>query len=395
MSAGKSSTTPFYTARNKALLVQGGKTYFSTLLDLIENAASSIHFQTYIYEADETGKLVGEALQKAAARGVQIYLLLDGYASQRLDTRFIEELKKTGIQVRWFEPLLRSKTFYFGRRLHHKVVVADGYLALVGGVNISNRYNDRPGEPAWLDWAVQVQGEAVHQLHRMCISTWNKAAFRIGFRNLKFDPLPASKLPATECLVRVRRNDWVNGKVEISRSYIEMLRRAEQEIIIMSSYFLPGRLFRTVLAKTIRRGVTIHIIIAGRSDVKLAKAAERYWYPWLLKQNIRIYEYEPKILHGKLSVYDEKWVTVGSYNINNISAYASIELNLDILDSEFGKKTTAELKRIMREECTEITSEHFERKTHVPARIWYWFSYEFYRAIVFLFTFYFRQRRHE
>ena len=174
-----------------------------------------------------------------------------------------------------------------------------------------------------------------------------------------------------------------------------MLRRAEKEIIIMSSYFLPGRLFRSALIKTIRRGVEIKIIIAGRSDVKLAKAAERYWYPWLLKQGIRIFEYEPRILHGKLSLYDEKWVTVGSYNINNISAYASIELNVDVLNPAFGAQTAQELKRIIAEECVEITAEQFERKTNVFAKMSYWLSYEFYRAVVFLFTFYFRQRRNE
>ena len=395
MSAGNATTTPYYTSRNIVTLVQGGASYFSALLHLIESATSSVHLQTYIFEADETGRLVGEALQQAAARGIKIYVLLDGYASQRLDAPFIEQLKNNKIQLRWFEPLLRSKTFYFGRRLHHKIVVADGIRALVGGVNISDRSNDLPGQPAWLDWAVQVEGEAADQLYKLCISFWNKSAFRLNSTSLKYTPSPAIKLPEHECLVRVRRNDWVRGKVEISRSYIEMLRRAEKEIIIMSSYFLPGRMFRTVLAKTIRRGVDIKIIIAGRSDVRLAKSAERYWYPWLLKQKIKIYEYEPRILHGKLSVYDEKWVTVGSYNINNISAYASIELNLDILNPGFGQQTTAELKRIIKEDCTEITAEQFERKNNALAKMWYWFSYEFYRAVVFLFTFYFRQRKHE
>ncbi len=395
MSAGTPTTTPYYTSRNTAELVQGGSSFFSQLLRLIGAATDTIHFQTYIYEADETGLQVGEALEQAAIRGVKVYLLLDGYASQSLDTGFIERLKKSGVHLRWFEPLLRSKTFYFGRRLHHKIVVADGYRALVSGINISNRYNDRPGEPAWLDWAVLLEGEAAIQLNRLCISLWNKAAFRLGSNRLPFLSTHTSKLPQQECLVRVRRNDWVKGKVEISRSYIEMLRRAEKEIIIMSSYFLPGRLFRSALIKTIRRGVEIKIIIAGRSDVKLAKAAERYWYPWLLKQGIRIFEYEPRILHGKLSLYDEKWVTVGSYNINNISAYASIELNVDVLNPAFGAQTTQELKRIIADECVEITAEQFERKTNVFAKMSYWFSYEFYRAIVFLFTFYFRQRRNE
>ncbi len=170
-----------------------------------------------------------------------------------------------------------------------------------------------------------------------------------------------------------------------------MLHRANDEIIIMSSYFLPGRLIRLALAKAIKRGVKIKIIVSGISDVDFAKAAEKYLYPWLMKNNIRIYEYQPRVLHGKLSVYDKKWVTVGSYNVNNISAYASIELNLDVLNDAFAQSTTLELNSIMQQECSEITADRFKRKTHVFARFWYWLSYEIYRLIVYLFTFYFRQ----
>ncbi|HMP88147.1 MAG TPA: phospholipase D-like domain-containing protein, partial [Lacibacter sp.] len=253
---------------------------------------------------------------------------------------------------------------------------------------------DLPDAPAWLDWALDVRGEAALQLDHLCFKLWNKSSLR---RSRPIAPVVQSQQveDVPECLVRVRRNDWVNRRVDISRSYLEMLRRAEKEIIIMSSYFLPGRLFRTALQRTIRRGVDIKIIIAGTSDIKIAKAAERYWYPWLLKQGIRIYEYEPRVLHGKLSVYDEKWVTVGSYNINNISAYASIELNLDVLNNAFGSSTREKLIKIIRENCTEITPERFARRRNLFTQFIDWFSYEFYRAIVFLFTFYFRQRKKE
>jgi cardiolipin synthase len=174
-----------------------------------------------------------------------------------------------------------------------------------------------------------------------------------------------------------------------------MLHRAQEEIIIMSSYLLPGRMIRLALSKAIKRGVKIKLIVSGISDVDFAKAAEKYWYPWLLKNKIRIYEYQPRILHGKLSVYDNKWVTVGSYNVNNISAYASIELNMDVLDQNFATQTTEKLNRIISEACVEITLDRYKRKTHIFARFWYWLSYEIYRLIVYLFTFYFRQSEKE
>ena len=361
---------------------------------MIGRAKEVIHFQTYIYDADETGMQVTNALCAAAARGVKVYLFLDGYCSKDLSNDFRKDIRAKGIQLRWFQPLLKSKYFYFGRRLHHKVVVIDGTEGIVGGINISNRYNDLPGQPAWLDWALWVRGEAAGSLEKLCIHLWNKASFRFSGR-LKPKDRSISQTEKNTCYVRVRRNDWVAGKVEITRSYLEMLHRAKDEIIIMSSYFLPGGLIRVALAKAIRRGVKVKLIISGISDIDLAKAAEKYWYPWLLRNNIRIYEYRPRVLHGKLSCYDGKWVTVGSYNVNNISAYASIELNLDVLNHDFANRTTAELNRIIKEECNEITSERFIRKTHWPAKFWYWLSYEIYRLLVYLFTFYFRQMEKE
>ena len=389
-----SSTTPVYTARNEIQLIRGGMPYFSALLKLIDEAKTSFHLQTYIYDSDETGWLVGEHLCMAAERGVTVFLLLDGYASQNLSEDFKLKLEKSNVRLRWFQPILKSKGFYFGRRLHHKIAVADGSQALVGGINISNRYNDLPGQPAWLDWAIEVKGESAEQLDRLCVSFWNKSIFQSGKKAI-FTPLRKEKIPVTECLVRVRRNDWVNGKVQISRSYLEMMKRAEKEIIILCSYFLPGRMIRNALSKAVRRGLKITVIIASNSDVSLTKAAEKYWYPWLLRHNIRIYEYLPNVLHGKLAVFDQKWVTIGSYNINNISAYASVELNLDIKNEEFGSSTVAALQKIIEKDCIEITPDRFEKSNNLFLLGWYWLSYEIYRVILFLFTFYFKQRKRE
>jgi cardiolipin synthase len=394
MSYLRSATSSVYSARNQVELVQGGHDYFSRLIGLINSATTSFHLQVYIYDSDETGILVGNALQAAARRGVNVYLLLDGYASQNLSEEFRLSLQNSGVNFRWFKPIFKSKSFYFGRRLHHKIAVADGSRALVGGINISNRYNDLPDQPAWLDWAVEVSGESAEQLNRLCVSFWNRAIFQSG-RKADMTPLRKDMITEAECLVRVRRNDWVNRKVEISRSYLEMMKRAEKEIIILCSYFLPGSMIRNALSKAVRRGLKITVIIASDSDVSLTKAAEKYWYPWLLRHHIRIYEYQPTVLHGKLAVFDKKWVTIGSYNINNISAYASVELNLDIKNDEFGRKTADALEHIIEKHCIEITADRFKRSNNLFLRWWYWMSYEIYRLILFLFTFYFRQRKRE
>ncbi|MCZ2460319.1 MAG: phospholipase D-like domain-containing protein, partial [Chitinophagales bacterium] len=155
MSGGKPKENLLsYTKNNKVQLIRGGKEYFDLLLKLIGMAKDTIHLQVYIFDDDETGKKVAEALKTAVQRKVQVYLMADGYASQVMSQKFIDELRAAGIHFRLFEPVFRSKYFYFGRRLHHKVFVVDTRYALVGGLNISDRYNDMPGQPAWLDFAL-------------------------------------------------------------------------------------------------------------------------------------------------------------------------------------------------------------------------------------------------
>nr|WP_294907261.1 phospholipase D-like domain-containing protein [uncultured Lacibacter sp.] len=392
MSSGKQlSVSSAYSNYNQVELVRGGRDYFERLLAMINNAKHSVHLQTYIFEADETGTSVANALCNAAKRGVQVYLLLDGYASQNLPEDFILDLKKAGVSFRWFEPVFRSRYFYFGRRMHHKLLVTDVNYSLVGGVNISNRYNDMPGTTAWLDWALYSKGEVSAELYNLCVEIWNKSGW--GKKKKQILKTEASfHMHGEECLVRVRRNDWVRRKNQISRSYLEMFKKSTSHITIMSSYFLPGRNFRRNMAQAVKRGVKIKVITAGTSDIATAKHAERYLYRWMFKNNIELYEYMPNVLHGKLSTYDGKFVTVGSYNVNNISAYASIELNLDVQHQGFAEKVEAVLNTIIENDCVPITEQEFIKHNSFIKRVWQRICYEMIRLIFFLFTFYFRQK---
>jgi cardiolipin synthase len=193
-------------------------------------------------------------------------------------------------------------------------------------------------------------------------------------------------------LVRMRRNDWVRRKKQISASYLEMLKNAKEEITILCSYFLPGHEFLNHLIRASRRGVKIKIIVAGMSDVRIAKQAERFIYDDLLRNNIEIYEYQKTVLHGKLTVCDNKWLTIGSYNLNNISAYASIELNLDVYDPAFARQTNEMLQTIAKEDCIRVTKEWMQKKENFIQKFIQWSSYEIIRFLFYLFTFYFKQQ---
>lgn len=377
---------------NKVKLIKGGKEYFDLLVQLINSAQHSIHLQTYIYDDDETGTAVATALKNAAHRNVKVFVLADGYASQVMGKRFIEDLRAAGVYFRFFEPILKNRYFYFGRRLHHKVVVADGITALVGGRNITNRYNDLNGRPAWLDFALLVQGPVVQQFCEVCVKTWvgqSQKRTAVLCEENSFTSAAADYNSA----VRVRRNDWVRRHNEISGTYIEMLRKAKKEVTIFCSYFLPGRFMRRLLASTAKRGVVIKVVTAGPSDVLLAKYAERWLYDWLLRNNIQLYEYQATVLHAKIAVCDSEWLTVGSYNINNISAYASIELNADVYDAAFAAGVQQQLDAIIQQQCIAITKAFHRSHKNIFRQFIRWASYEMIRLIFFTLTFYYKPKK--
>jgi len=381
-----------YTSRNRISLVHSGEDYFSLLFKLIEKANQVIHLQTYIYEDDETGRKVAQGLKDAVKRGVSVYLHVDGYASQKLRGKFRTDLEQAGIHFKFFEPLLKSRHFYFGRRLHQKIFVADGLFSLVGGLNIGDRYNDMPDEKAWYDVALYSEGEVSYQLHLLCNAMWRKRRKlkdRIHKKEIEefCDSIPKDERQ----MIRVRQNDWVKRKSEVWNTYRTLFAQANESITIMSSYFLPGRTYRKLLSRASARGVKVKVILAGKSDVAVSKNAERYLYDWLLRKNIEIYEFETTVLHAKMSVADRDMVTVGSFNVNNISAYASLELNLDVKSKEFASHINDVMDEIIANDCKPVTVENYRSSTNIFRKLWQKICYTFVNAMLTLFTFYFKQ----
>ena len=379
------SGSEFYGCKQLSL-IKSGHEYFELLERLINHASHSVHLQAYIFQGDETGKRIGRVLKDAAKRGVKVFVVVDGYASQEIPSKFIKKLTAAGVHFKFFSPLLKSKNFYFGRRLHHKVVTVDDCFALVGGINISDNYNDTIEAPAWLDWALYVEGSIAVSLRLICerraLDDWQP----------KKSKTVSDKLVANSPLIRVRVNDWVRRRRDITISYIQMLQHAKKHVTIMSSYFLPGKVLKRQLRLASKRGVKIRVIMGQRSDVPVSRLAELYMYRWLLRNNIQIYEYTPKILHSKLATFDGHWLTIGSYNVNNISAYASIELNLDVKDSEFVSKVEHRLEQIMADDCLLITADDYYHKTTFWDKFLQRSAYDIFRLLFFIFTFYFKQR---
>jgi cardiolipin synthase A/B len=363
---------------NHTELIRGGKEYFSLLHRLIGEAKETIHLQTYIFNPDETGMAVANALIAAAQRGVKVYMLIDGYGSQNIDQAFMDWLKSEGVFVRKFQPILKGRKYYLGRRLHHKIVVVDSWRCTVAGLNISDRYNDMPNEPAWLDWALYVEGEVAKPLEDICRSRLkirNKVAHHYKKSDKTFN------IP-----VAVRVNDWLQRKRQIYRSYLHMFGEAKSHITIMSAYFLPGRLFRKEIEEAVKRGVKIKVVLTANADIFMIKYAERFIYRWLFKNKIEVYEYKPYVLHAKIAFCDGEWMSVGSFNVNNLSAFASIELNLEVKDKTFIRKQEARIEEIILKDCVKITERKFNRQFNFLSRITHHIAYQVFRFLFFIST---------
>lgn len=351
-----------YRSGHHVRLLKSGEEFFAAYEKVIDEAKKYIHFQTYIVDDDETGRRIVDALIRAAKRGVRVYFLLDGYGGKSFSRNLIKKVSEAGILFRKFSPAFISQGFHLSLRLHHKVLLADGVVAIIGGINVANRYHGTASIKAWLDFAILLKGpECAHTLF-ILKKLWNRAFISKKERSRETVHNPV--LYEDDVRLKVIQNNWYRNKIEILKSYHAILRHSKNHIIIFGSYFLPGRVERKLLRNASRRGVDIKIVLSAVSDAWVFNKATTFLYDFILRNKIRIYEYLPSNLHAKVATVDGLWSTIGSYNINHLSDYGSVELNVDILDAGFADKFQSILSGIIENDCREITiREHTKRKT--------------------------------
>src|SRR5678816_4399203 len=202
-----------YFQHNKVQFIPNGPAYFKAVYQLLDETKEEIHFQTYIFQEDETGHQMADALIRTAHRGVQINLLVDAYGSKALSEATISRMKAAGIKVRKFGPLLSKGKIHFGRRLHQKILVSDRKKAIVAGINVSNNYSGIHEKTPWLDFGVLVEGEIIPSLLTICLKIW----LGFGMKRLRHrmeKNRMARKDADTTFHVRVRplENDGLRGK---------------------------------------------------------------------------------------------------------------------------------------------------------------------------------------
>jgi cardiolipin synthase A/B len=362
-------------------LVHSGEDYFSRLERMVLDAKTEIHIQTYIFDYDSTGKRIITALKEAASRNVKIQILIDGFGSLSFPTEIVNELSEIGIELRFFSPFFSANSLYIGRRLHHKIVVSDAKTTLIGGINIADKYNRTEKLDPWLDYAVEINDENIAKpLQELCRDIYfkNRIIRRKKIASI-FDKGEVNS-------ISVLQNDWLKRKNEIFKAYTNKIINAKKEIVIVGSYFLPGKKLINSLKKASEKEVKIKLILSGISDVPLARRASIHLYSKLLRFNIELFEWKSSILHGKTAVIDSNWTTIGSFNLNNLSSFASIEMNVAIESAQFAQEYEIHLNEIIAQ-CDQITPETLILKYGLASKFINWISYWTSRTIEIMVTY--------
>jgi cardiolipin synthase len=269
-------------------------------------------------------------------------------------------------------------------RLHHKVLLIDGEIAIIGGMNVADRYHGTSSMKEWLDFAILVKGpECAHVLF-ILKRLWNKAFLSKKDKSREVIHNPQYY---ADVKLKVLQNNWYRNKIEILKSYRSAIKHSHERMIMFASYFLPGRNERKLLRNASSRGVDIKIVLAAESDAPVFRRATNFLYDFILRNNIKIYEYLPSNMHAKVATVDGRWCTIGSYNLNHLSDYGSVEMNVDILDPVFTEQFDKYLLEIIEKDCRQVLfDEYIARKTWL-LKLTDWFSYQmirFFMRIMFL-----------
>lgn len=342
---------------NAITLLRSGKEYFPALEKAIHNAKQEIYLESYIYADDETGRKISAALMDAVSRGVSVNVIVDGFGSRVYAGDLLDKMRQQGVHVLIFRPEVIRWRFHHRRlrRLHRKLVVIDGNIAFIGGINIIDDQHSPIPIPHRFDYAVQIQGPLLSDIHSAVTGMWR----HLHWTHFKLRSIPRRKLTKQIEVVgtitaALLTRDNVHHRRDIESAYLTAIQTAQREIIISNAYFLPGKHFRQALIEAAARGVKVVLLLQGRVEYFLLHYATRALYEALLHKGIEIYEYQASFLHAKVAVIDEEWATVGSSNIDPFSLLLAREANVVMKGQTFAKELRQSLIQAMEEGAVSI-----------------------------------------
>ncbi|WP_005034519.1 phospholipase D-like domain-containing protein [Holophaga foetida] len=314
---------------NAVQLLESGCQILEASRNLIRGATRTLHFETYIWTDDQTGRELLELLKDAQTRGVQVRGIVDHFGSWASEA-LIQEARKAGLNVRLYHPIrIRFPWRSWMRRNHRKLVIADGRRAVVGSANWADDYNSEVNPNHYRDLGLELMGPVMKDLSLDFAASWTRAKGQ----PFSTEDLPASteELPSQAWIPRVPIqvvSSLNRGRQPIRRHLLVVLRQVKQRALVASAYFVPDPQVLRALTRMIRRGVETDLILPGTSDHPAVQAASRATFGRLLRVGARIWERQGRMLHTKAAVLDQEIVILGSANLDSLSFRRNLELNL-------------------------------------------------------------------
>ncbi|MCK9814775.1 MAG: cardiolipin synthase ClsB [Candidatus Pseudomonas colombiensis] len=343
---------------NRIELLENGEAYFPRVFEALRQAQEEILLETFILFEDKVGNELQQILIEAAQRGVRVSVSLDGFGCGELSQSFLGALSSAGVRLQMFDParpILGVRTNWF-RRLHRKIVVVDGSLAFIGGINFSADHLADFGPEAKQDYAVLIEGPAVIDIHHFALQQSGRPARARYWWQRRSRRRAELAQTDHQGQVRLVYRDNREHRSDIEEVYLHVLRGARQRVVIANAYFFPGfRLLREI-RNAARRGVEVRLILQGEPDMPIAKFAARLLYDYLLKDGVSIHEYCQRPLHGKVALVDDDWSTVGSSNLDPLSLALNLEANVLIRDRAFNHELFERLDCLSRDHCKAVTA---------------------------------------
>mgnify|MGYP000014579851 CR=1 FL=1 len=339
---------------NRALLLQDGPATYEAMFSAIRKARDHINLETYIFEDGEIGSRFAALLLEKQAAGVQVNLIYDSVGNLTTPTEFFERLRAGGIQLLEFNPvnpakLRKNKAWLLNNRDHRKLLVIDGKIAFLGGINISESYSNgsfshprkgkkgTPPEAGWRDTHLQIEGPVVAELQKYFLDTWARQHGPELVSRTYFPPLGKRG----DEIIRAIGSTAEDDDSPIYLTLLSAIDHAERNIHITNAYFVPDPQLRQALARAAQRGVDVQIVLPGKTDSWAVFHAGRSHYDELLEAGVKLYERGDTILHSKTASIDGVWSTVGSTNLDWRSFLHNDELNAIILGADFAHQMNA------------------------------------------------------
>jgi len=320
------------TAKNKVNILQNGEATFSAILEALSEAKDHIHLEYYIYEDDTIGNKVKELLIQKASQGLEVRLIIDAIGSWSLSKRFLRELKRSGVEVGVFMPvrfpLVANKINY---RNHRKIIVVDGKVGFVGGLNIADRYIEGTRELGiWRDTHLKLEGDAVQSLQTVFITDWYFVTKNYLQGESYFPPHTVQNQLLVQITSSGPDSDWSN----IMQAYFTAITTAEKFIYISTPYFMPNESILTALKTAALSGVDVKLILPGRSDLNTMLYGSISYAEELIRAGVHVFIYQKGFNHGKIMMVDGVFTSIGTANMDGRSFNKNFEVIALIYDPE-------------------------------------------------------------